>query len=146
MWRLIFSPPADKQVIFEEITLVVGRLKKRAVQFERMGCHQVTRYIKAALQVALFVAFLFFFGLPAVDKFQREETIATYSSKETSGIEAPAVTFSVFSNGWKSAHLYNSTTYDEFRISEYCDNVDEFEQCIGSNTYDLDNLIIGHTF
>ena len=105
MWRLIFSPAADKQVIFKKITLVVGRLKKRAVQFERMGCHQVTRYIKAALQVALFVAFLFFFGLPAVDKFQKEETIATYSSKETSGIEAPAVTFSVFSNGWKSAHL-----------------------------------------
>ena len=124
----------------------MGWLKKSAVQLERMGCQQVTHYVKAALQVALFVAFLVFFGLPAVDKFQKEETIATFSSRQTSGIEAPAVTFSVFSNGWKSAHLYNSTTYAEFRISEYCDNVDEFEQCIGSNTYDLDNLIIGHTF
>ena len=124
----------------------MGWLKKSAVQLESMGCQQVTHYVKAALQVALFVAFLVFFGLPAVDKFQKEETIATFSSRQTSGIEAPAVTFSVFSNGWKSAHLFNSTTYDEFRISEYCDNIDEFEQCIGSNTYDLDNLIIGHTF
>ena len=111
-----------------------------------MGYQQVTQYVKAALQIGLFVAFLLFFGLPAVEKFPREETIAVYSSKQTSGIEAPAVTFSVFSNGWKSAHLYNSTTTSQFRISEYCDNIDEIEQCIKSNTYDLENLIIGHTF
>ena len=112
----------------------------------RMRCQEATHFIKAALQIGLFIAFLVFFGLPAVQKFQKEETIATYSSKQTSGIEAPAVTFSVFSNGWKSAHLYNATTYNEFRISEYCDNIDEFEQCIKYNTFDLENLIIVHTF
>ena len=101
---------------------VVAHLNTRAVWFERMGmrCQQVTQYVKAALQLGLFVAFFAFFGLPAVKKFQREETIAVYSSKQTSGIEAPAVTFSVFSNGWKSAHLFNFTTTSQFRISEYC--------------------------
>lgn len=111
-----------------------------------MGCLQVTRYIKAALQIGLFVSFLIFFGIPSVVKFQKEETIATYSLKQTRGIEAPAVTFSVFSNGWKSAHLYNSTSYSQFRISEYCNNVEEIEQCIKCNTYNLEDLIIGHTF
>ena len=110
------------------------------------GCQKGTHYIKAALQVGLFVAFLVFFGLPAVEKYEKEETITTYSSRQTSGIAAPAVTFSVFNNGWKSAHLYNATTYNEFRISEYCDNIDEFEECISSNTYNLENLIFGHTF
>ena len=139
-----YFPAADKQVIFEDSTRRQPLLW--AGYFERMGCQKVTQYLKAALQLGLFVVFFAFFGLPAVKKFQREETIAVYSSKQTSGIEAPAVTFSVFSNGWKSAHLYKSTTASQFWISEYCDNVDEIEQCIKSNTYDLENLIIGHTF
>ena len=48
--------------------------------------------LRVFLQIALLGIFLVFFGFPAVDKYQKKETIIVSSEKFTNGIEAPALT------------------------------------------------------
>ena len=52
--------------------------------------------IKIVIQLILFVAFLIHFGIPSLEIYGKEETISVTSEAETNGIDAPAVTISVF--------------------------------------------------
>ena len=49
-----------------------------------LGTHSI-------LQLALFVIFLIFFGIPSVEKYLEKETIVISSEEQTYRIEAPAI-------------------------------------------------------
>ena len=74
--------------------------------------------IKIVIQLILFAAFLIHFGIPSLEKYGKEETISVTSEAETNGIDAPAVTISVFygaqGTGWKSAQ--GQFTWDTFKL------------------------------
>ena len=53
---------------------------------------QVARIL---VQVALLVAFLHFFGLPAIARFAKMDVMIVETTKQTSGIPVPAITITV---------------------------------------------------
>ena len=50
---------------------------------------------RLSFQLSLFLAFLFFFGLPAIEKYRREDIMVVEQTKFTNGIPAPAITVTV---------------------------------------------------
>ena len=48
--------------------------------------------LKVFLHIALFIVFLIFFGFPAIEKYQKKETVVVLSEEITNGIESPALT------------------------------------------------------
>lgn len=46
-------------------------------------------------QIGLLVAFLYFFGLPAIERFLRKDVMVVETLKKTDGIPSPAITISV---------------------------------------------------
>ena len=71
-----------------------------------------------------------FFGVPSLEKYQRQETIFISTRKLTKGIEAPAVTILAFNNntgyGWKSKT--NATGFSDRRFT--FSMVDHCTMCI----------------
>ena len=67
---------------------------------------------KFLLQILLFGLFLYFFGIPAVERYQEKKVLVVKSVRDTGGLEAPAVTIIVKRNtthtGWKKPDLYVS--------------------------------------
>ena len=60
---------------------------------ERYGpCQIIFSLVKTLVQIALFVAFLYFFGLPAIKRYQDKNVMVVTSMRDTDGIEAPAIT------------------------------------------------------
>ena len=104
-------------------------------------------FIEVLLHFLLFVFFLAFFGIPAVLKYRREETITISSLELTHGIEAPAVTLIALNNstGWKTAP---ATTDGEslfaFSIFDHCEelNITDLEACIASDSIRLTDYLI----
>ena len=64
----------------------------------------LTRYLRLCLrpclQLVLLGVFLRFFGLPAVERYQRMEVMVVSSRRDTGGIQAPAITIAALT-GWK---------------------------------------------
>ena len=60
-------------------------------EFANMGLN-VKSFVEVLLHTLLFVFFMAFFGIPAVSKYKRKETITISSLELTHGIEAPTVT------------------------------------------------------
>lgn len=109
-------------------------------------CKEVSNSLKAFLQFVLFVLFVVFFGVPAVQKYKKKDTIIITSEEDTDGIEAPAVTFtsSFFGNvGWKSLFENASVSYVDFRISDHCKDFGIINECIEGDTFSLSESIIG---
>ena len=50
---------------------------------------------RLSFQLSLFLAFLYFFGMPAIEKYRREDIMVVEQTKFTNGIPAPAVTVAV---------------------------------------------------
>ena len=64
--------------------------------------------LKVFLQIALLGIFLVFFGFPAIEKYQKKETIIVSSEKFTHGIVPPALTIMGIQNsglGWQGCLL-----------------------------------------
>ena len=61
--------------------------------------------MKLILQLALFVAFFKFYGLPALARLGKKSTIVIKTRRNTSGIEAPSIAISARSRdtgmGWR---------------------------------------------
>ena len=61
--------------------------------------------VKTLVQIALFVIFLYFFGLPAIKRYQDKKVMVVTSKRDTEGIEAPAITIAALNpdtlSGWK---------------------------------------------
>ena len=53
-----------------------------------------TRGIRLLLQILLLAIFLHFFGLPAIDKYQKRDAMVVETSKDTEGIPLPAISIS----------------------------------------------------
>ena len=86
--------------------------------------------------------FLLFFGIPSIEKYLAQETFVTYSEEDSSGIEAPAVTFvAVKANGtnvvmgWKTSGEIKD--YQRFRMVDHCDKIGltNLETCVLNDTF-----------
>ena len=112
----------------------------------KMRCKEVSIAIKVILQLGLFLIFLIYFGIPAVEKYVKKDTIIVTSEEDTNGIEAPAVTFSssFFGKvGWKSAFENTSVTYYNFRIGNHCKGYEDIEGCIKEDSFSFNDFIVG---
>ena len=76
--------------------------------------------LKAALQLVLFILFLYFFGVPSVRTYQRKETFVAEYEEHTNGIEAPAMTIQAIQNtsGWKSPG--GKGYWKSFEVFQHC--------------------------
>ena len=98
------------------------------------------------LHLLLFLLFLAFFGVPAIEKYLERKTIVIFSEEQTNGIEAPAITFvpsnySIF--GWKSVEESTEDPNTSFDMVDHCRrlNATEMESCISHDTFQLDDFL-----
>ena len=123
---------------------------KVAFLLKAMICREVSIVFKVIVQTGLFLLFLFFFGIPAVEKYLRAETVIITWEEDTGGIEAPAVTFSgslIGKVGWKGNFENASVNYVNFKIVDQCERYDDdIQQCVLDETFGLNELIVGARF
>ena len=85
------------------------------------------------LQVLLLTIFLCFFGLPAIEKYEKKEVMMVDTSRETHRIPSPAITISARSQKQQDCLAPDSS----------------FEKYIDSKTYNssdlLDSVVLGFT-
>ena len=106
--------------------------------------------MRVFLQLALLLIFLIFFGVPAIEKYQKKETIIVSSKKFTNGIEAPALTIMGVDNnglGWKIVQD-GLGTWARLKFDEHCAklNIITIEECIKNDTYHLTDVVKGAQF
>ena len=98
-------------------------------------------YFNIILQLALFVIFMVFFGIPSITKYLEQETMVISSEEETDGIEAPALTFIAYKDqmGWKS---YGSPAY-LFKMFDHCKEIGltDIKACAVNDTYGLADFL-----
>ena len=67
---------------------------------------------KLISQIGLFAIFLWLFGIPAIERYQKQEVIVISSIEHTGGILAPTISVVVrkspFMTGWKSDNVTSS--------------------------------------
>ena len=90
----------------------------------------IESYKGACLYGLLFFLFMVFFGVPSIQKYQKQETIFVSSRELTNGIEAPAVTILALDNrtgyGWKSKTNLTSSEVGRYSSSfliDYCKEI-----------------------
>ena len=103
-------------------------------------------FIEVLLHLLLFIFFLAFFGIPALVKYGREETITISSLELTHGIEAPAVTLIGLKNstGWKRAPAsIDSESLFAFSLFDHCKeiNIADLDACISSDSIGLTDFL-----
>ena len=106
---------------------------------------RLTSSLKFFLQIALLGIFLVFFGFPAIEKYQKKETITVSSEKFTNGIEAPALTIMGLDHsglGWKTPQE-GLDTWNTFKFDEHCAklNTTSIEECVELDTFHLTDVI-----
>ena len=106
-------------------------------------------FVEVLLHIILFVFFMSFFGIPALTKYRREETITISSLELTHGIEAPTVTLigvkTNTSTGWKRAPATSGgDSLFAFSLFDHCKdiNVTDLEDCISFDSYELKDYLI----
>ena len=57
-----------------------------------------TNGVRLLLQILLLAIFLHFFGLPAIEKYQKRDVMVVETSKDTDGIPLPAITIGAYDN------------------------------------------------
>ena len=87
-------------------------------------------WMRQLLQILLLAIFLHFFGLPAIQKYQRKEVMVVETTKTTNGIPLPAITL-MFGN--------NAPENQEYR-SCYHLNV-SVEDCLEKNTPNVSKIL-----
>ena len=70
--------------------------QERKYSCRLMGGAGTTRGMRLLLQILLLATFLHFFGLPAVQKYQKKEVMVVETTKNTEGIPLPAITLSFY--------------------------------------------------
>ena len=92
---------------------------------------ELTTYVHLLLQLLLFITFLLFFGLPAVEKFRERKVVVVESRRAGKGIPAPSITITL-KEGWKDFH----EGVDGSQVEASCrDPKERVESCIARNTY-----------
>ena len=99
--------------------------------------HSILTVLRASLQITLLVIFMWYFGLPAVDKHNEKKVIVVTTRKATEGIAGPSITILVknpiHKNGWKEAIQGSDETNI---IRSYCQGLegDKIVDCIKKKT------------
>ena len=83
------------------------------------------------LQLSLFFIFLYFFGLPAVDMYEKRDIMLVENTKFTRGIPVPAVTIVVF----EQAHFDFGSCYDL--------KTEDGNECINANSRNWSQILKG---
>ena len=84
--------------------------------------------IRIALQILLLAIFLYFFGVPAVRKFFRQDVMVVKTTKDTKGLPAPAISVSLPSFGHP--------------LPDKCfESIDSIEECVRENTYNRSQTV-----
>ena len=86
---------------------------------------------RLSFQLSLFLAFLFFFGLPAIEKYRREDIMVVEQTKFTNGIPAPAITVTVV----------DQIHFDYESCTDL--NVSLIENCIDANSKNWSEVLKG---
>ena len=90
-----------------------------------MGC-RVSTWSRLLFQLVLFVIFLYFFGLPAVEEYMRKEVMVVETEKAMGGIPIPAITIAV-------PEQLEENVFDRCNVS--------IDKCIMARTPNASNLI-----
>ena len=90
-----------------------------------MGC-RVSTLSRLLFQLVLFVIFLYFFGLPAVEEYMRKEVMVVETEKDMGGIPIPAITIAV-------PDQLEEDVFDRCNMS--------IDKCIMARTPNASNLI-----
>ena len=88
---------------------------------------------RVLVQVALLVAFLYFFGLPAFARFSKMEVMVVETTKQTNGIPVPAITISV------PNQINGHSCYDQNSSIESC-----LERVSLNQSYILKSVVLGY--
>lgn len=92
-------------------------------------------------QLALFAIFLWLFGIPAIERFQKQEIIVISSTEHSGGILAPTISVVVRNprsmKGWKSDNITSSMEV----IEDQCGEASDIRKCILEGTYDLSDVV-----
>lgn len=88
---------------------------------------------RLSFQLSLFFAFLFFFGLPAIDKYRRGDIMVVEQTKFTFGIPAPAITVTVA----------DQINFDYDSCTDL--NVSLIDTCIDANSKNWSQVLKGVT-
>ena len=98
---------------------------------------------KFLLQILLFGLFLYFFGIPAVERYQEKKVLVVKSVRDTGGLEAPAVTIIVKRNtthtGWKTGLLVGNNPVEKFCGPKKRGN-STITACIEKKTFNLSEI------
>ena len=95
---------------------------------------------RIVLQILLLVIFLYFFGLPALKRYQRKEVTVVRSEKDVGGILVPAVTIASRNpqtqRGWRAADAVSS-------IEGACGGFNgTIDQCIEEKTFEQSETFV----
>ena len=103
----------------------------------------VITVLKILLQLALFLVFLFDYGLPSIYKYLEKKTIRTQSRKETGGIEAPSITVAGWTPGTNVGWLNESKdiVHADDSLRHQCKGFGDIVKCIRNQTYEQSELI-----
>ena len=109
--------------------------------------YHVSKVARITLQLALMVLFFWFFGLPAIEKYQERKVMVVESWRPTGGIVAPVVT--IFPMNDEINGTYPGT-YKNGGFEQICSNLkgnDTIENCIATNSNNkndfLGNVLFG---
>ena len=103
-------------------------------------CSTISSLTKTFVQFALFVVFLYFFGLPAIERYHEMKVMVVTSKRDTEGIEAPAITIAALNpdtlKGWKG----NISVVKDLTLSMGI-KCGAFEDCLAQNSYALEEVV-----
>ena len=111
--------------------------------------------IELFLYALFLLLFMIFFGIPSVEKYQREETVFVSSRKLTNGFQAPALTFIVVNNktkyGWKTETNQTSSLDGRYSFTfllDHCKEINQtdLEACIDGDSLGLTDFLSTATF
>ena len=105
---------------------------------------RVNTILKIITQFLLLWLFLYFFGVPAVQKFLDKKVLVVKSRRDTKGTPAPAVTIVMRNDetqsGWKEKGQLGSAGFVQPLCSD-ANTTKSFASCIQKNTYNKSELI-----
>ena len=98
---------------------------------------------KPSCQISLFVIFLYFFGMPNIERYQKQEVMVVSSTKLSGGFPAPTISVSAMNNftrrGWKSNKTPPAAAVE--LIDFYCGNASDIQKCILDGTYNRSDVV-----
>ena len=100
-----------------------------------MKSSKIVISMKAVFIVVLLSAFLFWFGVPSIQRYLESETHIVTTIRVTKGVPSPAVTIC---GSWKDT---TTNAYTQSEINHTCSSFDDIEACIENNTVQFGEVV-----